>query len=191
MCRTTILYAHPWSGSFNAAILTTLLAELTRYKQPYHLIDLYRDNFNPVLSEAELALYSKGLSDDPLVKHYQQILSDTQHLFIVAPVWWHGLPAIVQGFFDKVLLINHAYQIADTQGQTGLLKQIKQASVIVTSSSAANGLDYLERVLSRTLNYIGIEKIDHHYIGLVDSLTHAERKQHLAQIASKIAPAGE
>ncbi|MDO4233173.1 MAG: NAD(P)H-dependent oxidoreductase, partial [Lautropia sp.] len=46
----TIIYAHPWEGSFNYAILRQVKALLDARGQEYRLLDLHADGFNPVYS---------------------------------------------------------------------------------------------------------------------------------------------
>lgn len=42
----TIVYAHPWDGSFNNAMLKETKKVLNNNGQEYTLIDLNKDNFN-------------------------------------------------------------------------------------------------------------------------------------------------
>ena len=41
---TTIILAHPYSASFNHAILNEVTNALTKKNQAYQIIDLYQDN---------------------------------------------------------------------------------------------------------------------------------------------------
>ena len=131
---TTIILAHPWHGSFNKAILDTVINNLEKNKKNYTVIDLYKDNFNSNLKEEELELFSKGQYKDPLVGKYQSILKSTDELFIIFPIWWYDVPAILKGFFDKVMLKDFAYVETNT-GLKGLLGNIKKTTVITTSNS--------------------------------------------------------
>ena len=53
-------------------------------------------------------------------------------MIFIFPIWWGTMPAVLKGFFDKVLLVNfsHNYQ----NGWTPLLK-IEKTTVITTSES--------------------------------------------------------
>lgn len=130
----TIILAHPWHGSFNKSIMDTLTKKLDKDKKSYTVIDLYKDEFNPVLKEDELALFSEGKYKDPLVEKYQSILKRTDELFILFPLWWFDTPAILKGFFDKVMLKDFAY-VETSTGLRGLLTHIKKTTVITTSNS--------------------------------------------------------
>lgn len=127
-----IIFAHPWHGSFNKAILDAITKKLDAEKKEYTVIDLDKDGFNPVLTEAELAVYSKGQHLDPLVGNYQEILKGADEAIIIYPIWWSGMPAILKGFFDKVLLVNFSHNYEN--GWTPLL-DIKKTLVVTTSQS--------------------------------------------------------
>ncbi|GAB6010559.1 NAD(P)H-dependent oxidoreductase [Viscerimonas tarda] len=129
---TTLVLAHPWHGSFNKAILDTITAKLDKQGKEYQVIDLNKDQFNPVMTEEELALYSAGGYLDPLVGKYQAILSQSAEMIFIFPIWWGTAPAILKGFFDKVLLKDFAFSYEN--GWTPLLK-INKTTVITTSES--------------------------------------------------------
>ena len=130
----TIVFAHPWNGSFNKAILDKVVEKLDETKEKYTIIDLNKDGFNPVMTEKDLELYSQGKSDDPLVLKYQEILKNTDELILIFPIWWMSLPAILKGFFDKVMLRGFAYESTQT-GIKGLLTNIKTAKMITTATA--------------------------------------------------------
>ena len=130
----TVIFSHPWNGSFNKAILDKVVEKLDETKEKYTIIDLNKDKFNPVMTEEELSLYSQGKSIDPLVKKYQEILKNTDELILVFPIWWMSMPAILKGFFDKVMTKGFAYENAKN-GIKGLLTNIKTAKMITTAEA--------------------------------------------------------
>ena len=130
----TIIFAHPWHGSFNKAILDSVTEKYDEIKKKYMVIDLNKDGFNPVMTEEELALYSQGKSIDPLVEKYQEILKRTDELILIFPIWWMSMPAILKGFFDKTMVKGFAYEDSKT-GITGLLNNIKTAKIITTAEA--------------------------------------------------------
>ena len=130
----TIIFAHPYNKSFNKAILNNAVEKLDEMQEKYTIIDLNKDGFNPVMTEEELSLYSQGKSVDPLVLKYQKILKNTDELILVFPIWWMSMPAILKGFFDKVMVKGFAYE--NTQnGIKGLLTNVKTAKMITTATA--------------------------------------------------------
>lgn len=127
-----IIFAHPWHGSFNKAILDGITDQLNKDKRSFQIIDLHKDNFNPVFTEQELALYAKGEYADPLVGHYQEVLKSADEVIFIFPIWWSSMPAILKGFLDKVMLVNFSHNYEN--GWTPLLA-IKKTVVVTTSQS--------------------------------------------------------
>ncbi|MBU3134233.1 NAD(P)H-dependent oxidoreductase [Clostridium gasigenes] len=162
--KTTIILAHPWHGSFNKAIMDTTVEQFKKMKKEYQIIDLNKENFDPVLREEELSLYSKGEFKDDLVKKYQMMLKDSDELVFIFPIWWFDLPAILKGFIDKVMLKNYAY-IEGKYGLKGLLTNIKVTTVITTSEVPTWYLKYLvgnpikRSFIQGTLKGIGIKNV--------------------------------
>lgn len=160
----TIIYAHPWEGSFNHAILTSITKDLESKKETFQVIDLYKDEFNPAFTAEELKFFNKGETPYELVKQYQKLLNQATELIFIFPVWWWDLPAILKGFIDKVMLSGFAIlETKETGALTGLLTNIRKTTVITTSTSEK---EYLENeagnaiqgvFINRTLADLGIK----------------------------------
>lgn len=162
--KTTIILSHPWHGSFNKAIMDSVVNQLEQAKKAYQVIDLNKVAFNPVLEEKDLALFSKGETTDPMVQKYQHMLMETDELVFIFPVWWFGIPAILKGFFDKVMLKDFAYMEGKT-GLKGLLTHIKRTTVITTSELPTwylilfSGNPIKGTFIRSTLRGIGLKKV--------------------------------
>ncbi|MDU1891783.1 MAG: NAD(P)H-dependent oxidoreductase [Dysgonomonas sp.] len=126
----TIVFSHPWHGSFNKAILDTITGKLDKENKEYKVIDLHKDKFNPVFTEEELAVYNQGKALDPLILKYQEIIKQSDEIIIIFPNWWNTMPAILKGFFDKVLLKDFAFNY---EGGFNPLLKIEKSTVITTS----------------------------------------------------------
>ncbi|MBR8535612.1 NAD(P)H-dependent oxidoreductase [Carboxylicivirga sediminis] len=164
MMKTTIVFAHPWHGSFNKAILETITKKLDASSNNYQIIDLNKDSFNPVLEEKDLAQYSKGKTTDRLVLSYQETLKDTSELIFIFPVWWYDIPAILKGFIDKVMLKNFSY-VETKYGLKGMLTHINKTTVITTSEYPTWYLKFLSGnpikgiFINKTLKGVGLKNI--------------------------------
>lgn len=190
----TIVYAHPWEGSFNHAILTTITNDFKAKKEDFQVIDLYQDGFNPTYSAEELRLFSKGETPYQLVKEYQEKLSQTTELIFIFPVWWFDLPAILKGFIEKVMLNGFGYSEDERGNLTGLLTNIQKTTVITTSTADK---EYLETeggnaiqgvFINRTLADLGIKNEHTKWIpfGRVNLTTDENRKLFLEELPQKI-----
>jgi NAD(P)H dehydrogenase (quinone) len=167
--RVHVIIDHPWKGSFNYAILEALTEGLLQAHHTVDLLDLNLEQFNPVFSSDELALYANGGSLDPNVSDYQKRLLFTNYLVMIFPIWWYVMPARLKGWMDKVLLPGFAF----TKGQfpEPLLTHLKGA-MILTTSGAPNDVIYktyhraIDWVLGKgTLEFCGISPIIWHNFG--------------------------
>lgn len=130
-----IIYAHPNPESFNAAIKNKILTTLKTKRVQFHLIDLYAENYNPVLSLDELI----GKTTDE-TKHFQKIISESTNIIFVFPVFWFRAPAILEGFIDKVFVPGFAYRFKQLFGKYGMpipMLSDKKVLTIVTHGAPA------------------------------------------------------
>ncbi|MEA4916351.1 NAD(P)H-dependent oxidoreductase [Proteiniphilum sp.] len=156
---TTIIFCHPWHGSFNKAILDTVIAQLDSGNKPYQVIDLYKDKFKSDFTESELALYRKGEFTDPLVGKYQDMIRQSEQLIFIFPIWWATMPAMLKGFFDKVFLVNFSHNYEN--GWTPLLKMKKETIIITTSQSETEKFNnsIVNVFINQTLGAVGITNL--------------------------------
>ena len=94
MKRFFIVYGHYDDNSFNAAIRDTFIKSAQESGHQIDLLDLYKDNFNPVFAGEE--------PDNEVLDHRKRIEAcDT--IVLIAPIWNFRMPAILEGWIDKVL----------------------------------------------------------------------------------------
>lgn len=142
--RTAIIYAHPDEKSFNHAILSAVMDRLGAEKKEFDLMDLYHDGFNPVFTVEDLNSYVGGHIPDPLVRRYQQILSHADNVIFIFPVWWSEMPAMLKGFFDRVMTPGFAYSF-DHGGAMIPGLRIPRTLVVTTSGGDSVSLaNYFE-----------------------------------------------
>lgn len=152
----TIIFCHPWHGSFNKAILDCIVGKLIAEQREYTVIDLYKDEFNPVFTEEELSVYNSGIALDPMILKYQATIRMTSEIIFIFPNWWNTLPAILKGFFDKVLLKDFAFNYV---GGFNALLDIPKTFVITTSEKPSSNFAFtIEKCfIEDMLNAVGIK----------------------------------
>jgi len=173
----TIIYAHPYSGSFNHAILSGITDKFEAKNIEYQVIDLYKDKFDPVLSSDELYQYVHGTTDDELVKKYQAMMQNTDDLIMIFPTWWYDMPAILKGFFDKVMIPQVIYDTDDAGMMLGKLQNIKTTKIITTAGQtdgyfASKNIDSLKTTfIDQILPDLGINKdtVTRYHFGTINS----------------------
>ena len=114
--RALVIHCHPRPDSFTAAVRDRVLDRLRAAGAEVRLRDLYAESFDPVLSRAELDIYEDpARNTDPVAGHVDDIRwCDT--LIFVYPTWWYGLPAMLKGWLDRVLLPGVAFEMPDENG---------------------------------------------------------------------------
>lgn len=110
-----IIYAHPSHEGHNGKTLKGVIKTLNSKKQKYHLIDLYKENFQSHFSKEEYdRIIKRDRTTDEDVKTYQKLIDKAENLIFIYPVWWYGMPAILKGFMDRVFTSGFAYRFKKT-----------------------------------------------------------------------------
>jgi NAD(P)H dehydrogenase (quinone) len=119
-----LVYVHPEPTSFTAALKNTALEALRDAGHTVEVSDLYGEGFNPVAGCHDFLT-----SADPVRFHYQteqghahntgtfapDIVREQQRFMRadlvvwLYPIWWGNVPAILKGWFDRVLAYRFAY----------------------------------------------------------------------------------
>ena len=130
--KTLIVYAHPKTHGHCSTILSEVERILEHNKISYDILDLYKMKYNPVLHEKEH--YTAGNHNiSKQNKMIQNLIKKSDKLIFIYPNWWNSPPAILKGFFDRVLTPKFAYEF-----DKGIPKKLltgKKAAVFVTSGS--------------------------------------------------------
>ncbi|WP_144569158.1 NAD(P)H-dependent oxidoreductase [Bacillus pseudomycoides] len=104
-----IIYAHPNPSSFNAAILENVQKGLQKTNHFVTLLDLYKEQFNPVLIFNE-DKRRRDLVYEEETEKYRRLIKETDFFIFIYPIWWWGMPAILKGFIDRVFVTGFAYE---------------------------------------------------------------------------------
>ena len=190
--RALIVYCHPNPECFSSAVRDCVMSQLSAAGAEARLIDLYALGFDPRLSEAELRAYDDtGRNRDPVADHVEDLLwCDT--LIFVYPTWWYGLPAMLKGWLDRVLLPGVAFHMPDglkDDIRPGLAHVVRLA--VFTTCGASRRLMLFIGAPGRKTILRGVRLLCSprcrvsflaHY--LMDSSTAASRARHLKKVAA-------
>lgn len=180
----TIVFSHPWHGSFNHAILEVIIQKLKEEKLNYQVIDLSADNFNPSMTSEELRLYNKGESNYTLTNKYLRILKQTTEIILIFPIWWGMLPANLKGFFDKVLLKGSSFSY-DSKGNIIPGLNISRTLLITTSQGETEMYKpYIEgHLIPYILIAVGMNNVTWHNCSHTSHGPEENRKNFLKEIS--------
>lgn len=111
--RALIVYCHPRDDSFTAAVRDAVLEELAASGAEIRLQDLYKMKFDPVMGAQEHRDYEDEKINQMPVGAEIVDLQWCDTLIFVYPTWWYGLPAMLKGWLDRVLVPGVAFLMPD------------------------------------------------------------------------------
>lgn len=129
--KVLVIIGHQRQGSFCHAIAETAVKELERNGHEVICHDLYAENFDPILPDAEVP---KGSQKDPVVQQHCDEVKSADGYLVVHPNWWAQPPAILKGWLDRVLCQGVAYEFGE-EGQIVEHLAGKRAVVLTTSNT--------------------------------------------------------
>ncbi len=136
--RFLILFSHPDQQSYSAALLKTVKNSLIKNGHQVKIIDLYEENFDPVLNIKEWNSYLENTEKNILnLKKHIEFLKWAEGLIFIFPTWMYGPPAIMKGWLERVWLPKVAFEISSGKQNIpiGKLKNISRFCVVTTSGS--------------------------------------------------------
>lgn len=89
---TPVVLCHPVPESFNASVASQVVETLDDLRAEPRLLDLCADGFSATAAGPET------------VAAHRELLGAASGLVLVYPTWWSGLPALLAGWFEQVLL---------------------------------------------------------------------------------------
>lgn len=141
-----VVYAHQEPTSFTASMKNVAIESLTKQGHSVVLSDLYGQgfsavaqkwdfvttsgqHFNYMLEQKHAAKLEFAFSPD-IVAEIEKIQQANLILFVF-PIWWFGVPAILKGWFDRVLAMGVTWDGGRIY-ENGLLRG-KQAMVVASA----------------------------------------------------------
>lgn len=191
--RALVIYCHPTEGSFTSAVRDRVLDRLRAAGADVRLHDLYAEGFQPVLTGPEWTGYENVPANQaPVAREVDDVLwCDT--LIFVYPTWWYGLPAMLKGWLDRVLLPEVAFHMPKAEGEVIRpgLHHITRLGVFTTCGASrwltawigAPGKRTLMRGVGLLLAPRTRKVFAAHY--LMDSAPRAALTAHLDRVAAK------
>lgn len=190
--KALVIYCHPKEESYTAAIRDLIVQKLETAGAEVRVNDLYRRNFHPVLTAHEIDIYfDTDANTGPVAQDVDDVKwCDT--IIFVYPTWWYGMPAMLKGWLDRVMVPEVAFHMPKDTGQ-GIqpgLTHITRLGVFTTCGASRWLTLFIgapgKRTLFRGVGLLCAKPLKKafaaHY--LMDSSTKASRKEHLDRVAN-------
>ncbi|TBZ40721.1 flavodoxin family protein [Rhizobium leguminosarum bv. viciae] len=188
--RILLVLAHPLEDSFAASVARTAREALEASGHVVDLLDLYREDFDPRLSEAERRGYFDVPYDTSAVADTVVRLKAADGLILVFPQWWFNFPAILKGFFDRVFAPGVAFSHDAAGGRiVPQLTDIRLLYALTTTGSPWWLVrlymgDPVRRLLKRGIAAFCSKRLNFKMLSLhdMDRATDAKRTVHLDRV---------
>ncbi|PWK31846.1 NAD(P)H-dependent oxidoreductase [Pseudomonas sp. B21-040] len=157
--RILVILGHPSSNSFCAALAERYAQSALRAGHEVRQLFLGTMDFDPVLRDGYQQV-------QPLEADLRQAQADilwAQHLTLVYPIWWGGIPALLKGFFDRVFLPGFAFKYREGKAFPDKLLRGRSAHLLVTMDTPpwyyrwVYRMPGLHQIRKTTLAFCGIE----------------------------------
>lgn len=181
-----VVVAHPRSDSLTMRLAHTYIDELATQGHQHTLHDLYRMDFDPILTSAEIAQLAHAAP--PEVVQAQQDLLAAEVVTVIYPLWWLSMPAILKGYVDRVFARGFAYQARNGQvkgllaGRRCVLVTLSGAPLpVLTGTGRWNAIKMLQD--THVFRAVGFELLEHlHFDDVEPGLPAATVNEHLARV---------
>ncbi len=191
--RVLVVYCHPVPDSFCAALRDAVLEAISFKGCEARLIDLYAENFDPVMRCEERRLYNQRPPADPELKVHVDHLGWAEMIVFVYPTWWYGLPAMLKGWLDRVWATDVAFTLKGDGLMVPLMTHVSKIAVI-TTCGAPRWWSYLvghpgKKTITRGIRSLCAKRCKTLFIAhyLMDISTPESRAAFLLRVKRKLA----
>ncbi|MHC8364077.1 NAD(P)H-dependent oxidoreductase [Pseudomonas sp. LS2P72] len=157
--RILVILGHPASNSFCGALAERYAQSAVRAGHEVRQLFLGAMDFDPVLREG----YQQVQPLEADLRSAQADIVWAEHLTLVYPIWWGGIPALLKGFFDRVFLPGFAFKYREGKAFPDKLLHGRSAHLLVTMDTPpwyyrwVYRMPGLHQVRKTTLAFCGIE----------------------------------
>jgi NAD(P)H dehydrogenase (quinone) len=197
--RVVLVVAHPRADSYTQAVAAAAARGLRAGGHTVEVIDLYAEGFRPAMTVEERRGYPTGdcLLDDQARAHADLVRwCDT--LAFVYPTWWSGLPAILKGWLERILVAGVAFNFHESTGKVrpGLTRMRHIVGISTYGSrrayvAAVN--DNGRRIIHRAVRMSCGIRTRRTWLGLyaIDTSSEAERAEFLRTVEARMTHLGD
>ncbi|WP_404477951.1 NAD(P)H-dependent oxidoreductase [Novosphingobium sp. BL-52-GroH] len=181
--RVHVVHAHSEADSFVTAMKNVIVAEFRDTGHQVTVSDLHAKNFNPVASPRDFLErsdasrlvypleqrhgYATGTLAADIHEEIEPVLA-ADLLVFTFPVYWFGAPAILKGWFDRVLLSGVCYGGKRVYGRGGLAGKRAFSAFSLGAKEGMFGADgihgelvtgMMRHLFQGTMGYVGLDVV--------------------------------
>ncbi|MEH7418992.1 NAD(P)H-dependent oxidoreductase [Neobacillus drentensis] len=181
--KLLVIYTYPNHQSLNYAFLQEVIkgSNANPALKELQVLDLYEENFNPLLVFNEQKR-RRDMYKDPNTEKYREQIMWADKIVFIYPIWWGRPPAMLLGYIDQLFAANFAYKDKKGLFPEGLLRG-KSVVCISTMKGPAHypflWLQNAHKILMKKalFNFVGIKKVKFFEFGSMESPKGNQRKK--------------
>ena len=182
MKKIFLVYSHYNDKSFNASIKDTFVKTVQDNGHQVDVVDLYKEKFDPIFAGEKPSLE---------VLDHRKRIEQSDVITFVAPIWNFRLPAIAEGWIDKVLAPPWAFTFKRLVGNYGYpqgkLKDKKAIIFCTYGSPRLAGTTFflnlpIRRLKRGVFHICGIFNINYRRYFAVPFVSDKKRKEFLEDV---------
>jgi len=190
-----IVTAHPSGDSLCKVLAARAEAGLLAAGHEVIVLDLYELGFVVAMTAEEREAYhGESPLIDPLVSEHAALVQRAEAIVFVYPTWWSGLPAILKGWLERVMVPGVGFVLDERTNKVrpglGQMRRIVGISTYGSPRSSVRLInDNGRRIITRALRMSCGIRVRTSWLGLyaVDTSTAAERQAFLAKVEQRMA----
>lgn len=190
-----VVVAHPSADSYCRALAARAVAGLRAAGHDVVVLDLYDEGFRVAMTAEERhAYHGDEPIVDPMVARHADVVTRAEALVFVYPTWWSGLPAILKGWLERVLVPGVGFRFDERSGK--VRPGLGQVRRIVGISSYGSPRSYVRlindngrRTLTRALRLSCGVRVHTRWLAMyaIDTSTASAREEFAARVEREMA----
>ncbi|MEI8322122.1 MAG: NAD(P)H-dependent oxidoreductase [Actinomycetes bacterium] len=184
-----VVFAHPSADSFGQAICSTAMSALESSGHNVSVLALHQMHFDAAMSRDEwLAYHGEHPAIDATVQSHGELVRNADALIFIYPTWWSGLPSIMKGWLERVLVSGVAFHFNKKDKVRPSLKQVRHLVGVSTYGSPRTYIalmnDNGRRIIMRALRVCTGWRTKRTWLGLynIGNSTNEEREEFLQRV---------
>jgi putative NADPH-quinone reductase len=182
--KIALILGHPDASSYCGVLAATYAQAAQAAGHDVRFFKLGEVVFDPILHHG----YHQRQELEPGLQEIQTAITWADHLVFVYPTWWGSMPALLKGFFDRVLLPGYAFNYRKNSSFVDQLLAGRSAHVIVTMDAPVwyywfiykkPGHNQIKKVI---LEFCGIRPVQLTSFGSVRKVSAAQRETWLEKV---------
>jgi NAD(P)H dehydrogenase (quinone) len=134
--RALIVVAHPDHQSLTHHVAKELRTSLEHHGVSSEIADLTAENFDPRFTHVDRSSYHQVTPTPEDVLAEQERLDRVDHVFLVFPVYWWSMPALLKGWIDRVFINGWAFEQTEGGPLTPKLSRLSINLIPIAGSDA-------------------------------------------------------